>query len=146
MPCAITSCFDCRFHSPHCDCLPTYSTDSYIIQYKQQKCSQMSLLRAVRSDHILVCEFRSPLLKAPGIQYLMTIMLVFFQLLFFTYPLVVRTWEGSGSTCGSLCHNHHRTTAGPGTEENIHINRCYHVGTALEIKAEDTRALIEGVE
>lgn len=59
---------------------------------------------------------------------------------------MVRTWEGSGSTCGSLCHNHHRTTAGPGTEENIHINRCYHVGTDLEIKAEDTRALIEGVE
>lgn len=32
------------------------------------------------------------------------------------YPLVVQTWVGSDSTCGSLCHNHHRTTAGPETK------------------------------
>lgn len=62
-------------------------------------------------------------------------------LIVITYPPVVQTWEGSDSTCGSLCHNHHRTTAGPGTEENIHIDRCYYVGTDLKIKAEDTRAL-----
>lgn len=42
----------------------------------------------------------------------------------YTYPQVVQTWEGSDSTCGSLCHNHHRTTAGPRIEENTHINRC----------------------
>lgn len=30
-----------------------------------------------------------------------------------THPLVVRTWAGSGSTCGSLCHNRRRRAAGP---------------------------------
>lgn len=31
-----------------------------------------------------------------------------------TYPPVVRTWGGWGSTCGSLYRSHHRTGAGPG--------------------------------
>lgn len=69
-------------------------------------------------------------------------MLVFLLVLYCTYPLEVQTWEGSDSTCGSLCHNHHRTTAGPGTEEKIHINRCYYMGIGVKIKAEETRAFI----
>lgn len=44
---------------------------------------------------------------------------------------MVQTWEGSDSTCGSLCHNHHRTTAGPATQAN---NRCYYVVTDLTSK------------
>lgn len=31
-----------------------------------------------------------------------------------TYPPVVRTWGGWGSTCGILYRSHHRTGAGPG--------------------------------
>lgn len=31
-----------------------------------------------------------------------------------TYPPVAQTWGGWGSTCGILCHSHHRTGAGPG--------------------------------
>lgn len=46
---------DVRFHSPECDCLPTYCTDSYISLRSNQKRSQMMRLFGLRS--LTTCVF-----------------------------------------------------------------------------------------